>query len=289
MAILQWDKTGDRLYETGDRNVALFVYNPVATSPANNGYNTNYYNGVAWNGITALTETPSGAEATDLWADDIKYATLRSAEQFGGTIEAYTYPDEWMECDGSIVTKGVTLGQQKRKMFGLAYITTIGNDTDLNDHGEKLHLIYGATASPSQRSYATINDSPEAITFSWEYETNPVDTGNDMYKKVSTIVIDSTKTSPGLYEIFKQRVFGTQSVNAYLPMPNEVLAFFNADSVFTYTLVESAPDDWATTYYKYFTRDGESPNYIYTQVGVQAAAPTFESDTYYEQTLTPST
>lgn len=181
MAKLQWDQAGERLYQTGDKQMALFVFN--STTKTIDGETTNYYNGVAWNGITAVTESPSGAEPTDLWADDTKYATMRSAEQFGGTIEAYTYPDAWEQCDGSITTNGVTIGQQARKAFGLAYITTVGNDTELNDYGEKLHLVYNATANPSERSYATINDSPEAITFSWEFTTTPIDVGEG-YKRL---------------------------------------------------------------------------------------------------------
>lgn len=234
-AALKWDQTGERLYETGDRNVALYVYDK--TDPSNP-----YPLGVAWNGITAITESPSGAEATDLWADDTKYATMRSAEQFGGTIEAYTYPEEWEACDGSASpVDGVILGQQSRKAFGLAYITTVGNDTDLNDFGEKIHLIYGATASPSERSYATVNDSPEAITFSWEFETTPVEVGtiNDVeYKKTSCLIIDSTKLTGGKenakYKSFKQILFGkdpttsggNDGVQAKLPLPAAVIAHF---------------------------------------------------------------
>ncbi len=231
---LKWDQAGERLYQTGDKNMALYVFN--STTKTIGSHTTNYYAGVAWNGITAITESPSGAEPTDLWADDTKYATMRSAEQFGGTIEAYTYPDEWEACDGSITTNGVTVGQQARKAFALAYITTVGNDTELNDFGEKLHLVYNATANPSERSYATINDSPEAITFSWEFTTTPIDVG-DGYKKASLLTIDTTKldtAGKAKYEDFKKIVFGkddtTQGANdgneAYLPLPADVIAFF---------------------------------------------------------------
>lgn len=252
MAKLIWDEIGKRTFEMGDRNVALFPYADAERSVTigSKTYKTPYDVGVAWNGITAMTESPSGAEATDLWADDIKYATMRSAEQFGGTIEAYTYPDEWMDCDGSAeVTTGVILGQQRRKAFGLAYITTVGNDTLQNDYGEKIHLIYGATASPSERSYATINDSPDAITFSWEYETTPVDVGTIggvEYKKVSCITVDKVKvvnvgtngaedaTKLALWNSFKDLVFGKDNSTASstdgndptLPMPADVIAFF---------------------------------------------------------------
>lgn len=232
MAKLQWDQAGERLYQTGDKNMALYVFN--STTKTIGSHTTNYYAGVAWNGITAVTESPSGAEPTDLWADDTKYATMRSAEQFGGTIEAYTYPDEWEQCDGSVTTDGgVTIGQQGRRAFGLAYVTTIGNDTELNDHGEKLHLVYNATANPSERSYATINDSPEAITFSWEFTTTPIDvdaTGN--YKKTSLLTIDSTRVDAEKYAAFKDIVFGkdasggAEGNEAYLPLPADVIAFF---------------------------------------------------------------
>lgn len=235
---LEWDQAGERLYQTGDKNMVLYVFN--STAKAIEGNTTNYYNGVAWNGITAITESPSGAEPTDLWADDTKYATMRSAEQFGGTIEAYTYPDEWEQCDGSITTNGVTIGQQARKAFGLAYVTTVGNDTELNDYGEKLHLVYNATANPSERSYATINDSPEAITFSWEFTTTPIDVdGAGTYKKTSLLTIDTTKKNaqgqplvdPQKYEAFKKLVFGTKengevTVEPHLPLPADVIAFF---------------------------------------------------------------
>ena len=239
---LTWDGVGERIYETGDKNVALYVYQDTKTAPTGATYSTHYSKGVAWNGITAITESPSGAEATDLWADDTKYATLRSAEQFGGTIEAYTYPDEWEQCDGSITVAGVKLGQQKRKAFALAFITTVGNDTELNDYGEKLHLIYGATASPAERSYATINDSPEAITFSWEFTTTPIKIGtfdNVEYKDVSVLTIDyndhmdaAFKTK---YNAFKDMVFGKDEnataefagIQAHLPEPIDVLTYFS--------------------------------------------------------------
>lgn len=225
---LEWDKDTERLYETGDRNVVLYPYGTPATTGG-----TPYVEGFAWNGVTAITETPSGAEATDLWADDIKYATMRSAEQFGGTIEAYTYPDEFAQCDGSIDTSGVKIGQQARKAFGLAYITTLGNDAQLNDYGEKLHLVYGATCNPSDRSYSTINDSPEAITFSWEFTTTPTAVGTVdgvTYKPTSLITIDSTKVNASLYASFKKILFGdpsTPAVKPQLPLPAAVLAHFN--------------------------------------------------------------
>ena len=180
MSRLVWDKTGERLYETGVKNGVLYI-------PASGVYSK----GVAWNGLTAVTESPSGAEATALYADDIKYLSIISTEEFGATIEAYTYPDEFAECDGSAdIADGVTIGQQTRKTFGLCYKTTIGNDVDGNGYGYKLHIIYGALASPSEKAYATINDSPEAITFSWEITTAPVNVTGA--KPTASLVIDST-------------------------------------------------------------------------------------------------
>lgn len=185
MARLTWDQPTEHFYETGIKQGVLYPY-------ATNGYGE----GVAWNGLTAVTEQPSGAEETKLYADDDKYLSLRSAEEFGLTIEAYTYPDEFMECDGSAsAMSGMVIGQQSRKMFGLCYRTAIGNDVDGNDHAFKLHLVYGITVAPSERAYSTINDSPEAITFSWEGSCTPVDvniTGKD-FKKTCIITIDSRK------------------------------------------------------------------------------------------------
>lgn len=272
--ILEWDKISEKVYETGDKNVALYPYDKSNESKP-------YPMGYAWNGITAITESPSGAEATDLWADDIKYATMRSAEQFGGTIEAYTYPSQWEQCDGSAeIATGVSVGQQSRRAFGLAYITTVGNDTDLNDYGEKLHLIYGATASPSERSYATINDSPEAITFSWEFTTTPVNVGVG-YKPTSCITIDSTKVNKALYESFKAKVYGTANTDPYLPMPSEVISHFGANVQYTYTLVASKPDDWDTTYINYFTKSGNT----YMPVLASATPPTWAANTYYARSI----
>lgn len=207
---LSWDKSGERLYETGVKNGVLYVQNAGK-----------YPKGVAWNGLTAVTESPSGAEATPLYADDIKYVELTSEEEFGGTIEAYTYPDEFAECDGSAeLAQGVKIGQQKRKVFGLAYKTTIGNDEDGNDHGYKLHLVYGCKAAPSEKAYATINDSPEAITFSWEFTTTPVEVAN--HKPTAHIEIDSTKADPTCLTALEAKLFGTENDDPQLPLPDEV-------------------------------------------------------------------
>lgn len=201
--LLNWDETGERLYETGVKNGVLY--------PIDN--NNTYSKGVAWNGLTKVTEKPTGAEATDLYADDIKYLSLLSAEQLEATIEAYMYPDEWAQCDGSAaLTDGVMLGQQARKMFGLCYRTTIGNDTVGNDYGYKLHLIYGCKASPSERGYETINDSPAAISFSWEIKTTPVAVKG--FKPTSCITIDSTKVDATKLAKLEAILYGTAAVEA---------------------------------------------------------------------------
>ena len=219
MSKLVWDQTGERLYETGvDRGVLYLLDN-------SNKYST----GVAWNGLTAVTESPSGAEATDLYADNIKYLSMRSAETFGATIEAYTYPDEFGECDGSAeIATGVIIGEEARKTFGLCYRTVVGNDVNGNDHGYKLHLIYGATASPSEKGYATISDSPEAITFSWEVTTTPVNV--EGFKPTACLTIDSTKANAtdlaSLEEILYGKDAGAEgtpaAVEPRLPLPDEV-------------------------------------------------------------------
>lgn len=214
---LVWDQTNERLYETG---VKMGVVYPQATGGT-------YPMGVAWNGLTTVTESPSGAEATALYADDIKYLNLMSAEEFAATIEAYTYPDEFAECDGSAeLAKGVAIGQQKRKAFGLCYRTVLGNDVDGNDYGYKLHIIYGAMAAPSEKAYATINDSPEAITFSWELSTTPVSV--DGFKPTASITIDSTKADPTKLEALEKILYGSEEAEARLPLPNEIATLMAA-------------------------------------------------------------
>ena len=211
MSKLVWDQTGERLYETGVKKGVLYVQDSGGTYPK----------GVVWNGLTTVTESPSGAEATPLYADDIKYLNLMSTEELGGTIEAYTYPDEFAECDGSAsIATGVLIGQQPRKTFGMAYTTTLGNDVDSNAHGYKLHLIYGALASPSEKSYSTINDSPEAITFSWEFSTTPVNVAG--FKPTANIVIDSTKATPEKLTALEKILYGDTETEARLPLPDEV-------------------------------------------------------------------
>ena len=216
MAKLVWDKTGERLYETGVKNGVLY---PMVDGA--------YPKGVVWNGLTAVTESPSGAEATPLYADDIKYLNLMSAEEFGATIEAYTYPDEFAECDGSATLgTGVTIGQQPRKTFGMSYKTTMGNDVDNDKHGYKLHLIYGAMASPSEKAYSTINDSPEAITFSWELTTTPVNVTG--FKPTASLIIDSTKIEPAKLAAIEALLYGDESTEAKLPLPDEIAGILKA-------------------------------------------------------------
>lgn len=216
MAKLVWDETGKRLYETGASQGVLY--------PQSGG---TYPNGVAWNGLTAVTESPSGAEATPLYADNIKYLNLFSAEEFGATIEAYTYPDEFMACDGSAqIAKGAYIGQQNRKQFGMCYKTLLGNDVDANDYGYKLHIIYGAMASPSEKAYATVNDSPEAITFSWEVTTTPVNVTG--YEPTASIVIDSTKCDPTKLADLEEILYGSAEEEPRLPLPDEIVTVLGA-------------------------------------------------------------
>lgn len=211
MAKIVWDESGKRLYETGVKNGVLYIQDETGV----------YNKGVAWNGLTAVTESPSGAEATPLYADDIKYLELFSAEEFGATIEAYTYPEEFEACDGSAsLGKGVTIGQQDRKTFGLCYRTVLGNDVKSNEYGYKLHLIYGAKAAPSEKGYQTINDSPEAITFSWEVTTTPVNVAG--FKPTASVTIDSTKIDAAKLKTIEDMLYGTESVEAILPLPDEL-------------------------------------------------------------------
>lgn len=216
MAKLEWDKVGERFYETGTSKGVLYPQDNKGTYPK----------GVVWNGLISVSESPSGAEASDLYADDIKYATLRSAETFGCTIEAYTYPDEFASCDGSKeVTDGVFVGQQARNSFGFSYRTVIGNDTSTEeDDGYKIHMVYGATASPSEKAYSTINDSPEAITFSWEVTTTPVNVPGS--KPTATLIIDSRKADKDKLAALEEILYGSESKEARLPLPEEVINLF---------------------------------------------------------------
>lgn len=218
MSKLVWDQTGERLFETGVKQGVLY--------PQEGGA---YPKGYAWNGLTAVTESPSGAEATPLYADDIKYLNLLSNEEFGATIEAYTYPDEFGVCDGSAeIAPGVVIGQQKRKAFGLSYKTTLGNDVDSYDHGYKLHLVYGALATPTEKAYASINDSPEAITFSWEITTTPVAVKG--FKPTAIVTVDSTKVSAEKMAALEDILYGTDDVEARLPLPDEVAELLKTEA-----------------------------------------------------------
>ena len=219
MSKLVWDKTGERYYETGVKNGVLYVVD-------NTG---NYGKGVAWNGLTKVTESPSGAEATPLYADNIKYLNLMSAEEFGFTIEAYTYPDEFAACDGSSeIATGITIGQQSRKTFGFCYRTENGNDTLGTDYGYKIHIVYGATASPSSKDYQTINDSPEAISLSWEVKTTPVEVATEIDgnkpKPTATLIIDSTKVDKTKLKSIEDKLYGTEAEEPTLLLPDEIVA-----------------------------------------------------------------
>lgn len=226
---INWDETGKRLYETGVKNCVLYT----------KGSSGAYDNGVAWDGVTAITESPSGAEATALYADDIKYLNLMSNEEFGGTIEAYTYPEEFAECDGSAsLAEGVYVGQQTRKLFGLAYRTTLGNDVNGNDYGYKLHLVYNCLASPSEKAFESINDSPKAITFSWEFSTTPenVTVDGKSLKPTAHIEIDSTKVDSSKLATLLEKLYGkaktsneaSDGVAPTLPTPDEIATMFEA-------------------------------------------------------------
>lgn len=222
MVALMWDKTGERLYETGVDHGVLFQIDPAGE----------YVDGVAWNGLTAVTESPSGAEASPQYADNIKYLNLVSAEQFAATIEAFTYPTEFEQNDGSASpTPGVSIGQQRRKPFGFCYRTKIGNDIDGADHGYKLHLVYGCQAAPSEKPHSTVNDTPEAITFSWEISTTAVEVGTlagEQLKPTATITIDSTKVDPAKLALLEQQLYGTVSTDPSMPLPADVHAIMSS-------------------------------------------------------------
>ena len=216
---LVWDATGERMYETGVKKGVLYVQSASGTYPK----------GVAWNGLTAVTENPSGAEANAIYADDMKYLNLYSAEEFGATVEAYTYPDEFAECDGSAeLVPGVVIGQQKRKAFGLCYRTVLGNDVLNDEYGYKLHIIYGATASPSEKAYNTVSDSPEAITFSWAVTTTPVNVAG--MKPTASLVIDSTKVDKSKLAALETILYGNETTEPRLPLPDEIKTLMTTSS-----------------------------------------------------------
>lgn len=235
MPRLMWDKVGERRYETGVNKGVLYIPNEQGI----------YDDGVAWNGLTTVTESPSGAEATPIYADNIKYLNLISAEEFGATVEAYTYPDEFLQFDGvASPVSGLYVGQQARKSFGMSYQTRVGNDTSGSDLGYKIHLIYGAQAAPSEKAYATINDTPEAITFSWELTTTPVDVAGD-FKPTAQLVVDSTKADPAALANLETILYGSVSTFPRLPLPDEVMDIFggNPESTVVETEAPYVSDD----------------------------------------------
>lgn len=265
MSVLEWDKTGERYYENGVSKGVLYRINS----------NGEYKPGVAWNGLTSVNESPDGADPNELWADNMKYAVLYSAETFGFTIEAYTYPEEWAACDGSAEpVSGVYIGQQKRQGFGFCYRTEIGNDTPTDtDDGYKLHLIYGCMAQPSDRDYETINDSPDAVQFSWECTTTPVNVAG--YKPTSTIVIDSTKVDAATLATLEEALYGTSGTDPYLPTPNQILTLMNSNP---YTEVDTTEESITNPY----------SAGLYTKIGndyILTDDTTVDSDkTYYRRT-----
>lgn len=223
MAKLVWDASGDRLYETGIDRVVLYPFSKTS--------GTKYSAGVAWNGVSSINESPSGAEASAIYADNIKYLNLMSVEELGLSIEAYTYPDEFAECDGSAgIATGITIGQQTRRHFGLAYRTLLGNDEESTDYGYKLHLVYDCMASPSEKSYATVNDSPEAISFSWDITTTPVDIAED-YKPAAMITIDSTKVDAEKLGDLEELLYGAANADPTLPAPATVFSTLGVTGV----------------------------------------------------------
>jgi len=240
MALLTWDQTGERLYETGVDHGVLYLPNGVGV----------YDTGFAWNGLVSVTESPSGAESNPQYADNIKYLNLVSAEEFGATIEAFTYPDEFAECDGTVMPQpGVSVGQQNRKPFGLSYRTRLGNDLNGTDYGYRLHLIYNALAAPSEKAYTTINDSPEAITFSWELTTTPVEVGmvdSVMYKPTASLTIDSTKVNAAALTTLEEFLYGTAGTDPSLPAPADVLGLFSG-TITTVTPVAPTYDSGTDT------------------------------------------
>ena len=231
MSKIIWDETGKRLYETGVKQGVLY--------PQTGGA---YPKGVAWNGLTAVTESPSGADASPQYADNIKYLNLVSAEEFGATIEAFTYPDEFGVCDGSAeIQPGVIVGQQNRKLFGLSYRTTLGNDTEGTDHGYKLHMVYGALAAPSEKGYTTINDSPGAMALSWTVTTTPVSVSG--FKPTASLIIDSTKVDPAKLAALELILYGNTGVDARLPLPDEIAAIFAAAAPTALTVTADPADE----------------------------------------------
>lgn len=272
MAALQWDEQSKKTYQLGIHKVVLFV----ADSTSESGYAT----GVAWNGVSAVNESPSGAETTDIYANDAKYGSFRSAEQYGGTIEAYTSPEEFDACDGSAeIAPGVVVHQQNRKAFGLAFMNTIGNDTAGMDYAEVLHLVYNATASPSETNHETVNDSPDVSPLSWEFDTTPVNVPG--YKPSSHFEFRSDRMNTTDWQNLLDKVHGTTSTESTLPTPAEIISMFG--TTYTYTALTTEPTDWDSAYYsKYYTKYGTT----YSLIPRQDSAPEFVSGQYYKRDAT---
>lgn len=272
MARLIWDAIGERDYTVGIKEVVLFKSNSASA--------TGYDNGVAWNGVSKITDSPEGAEATDIWANDSKYASFRSAEQFKGTIEAYTSPEEFDECDGcATIGEGILMHQQNRKPFGLAYVETVGNDTDGMDHGKIMHLVYNATASPTSKDHETINDSPNVNPLSWEFDTTPVSVTG--YKPTSHLEFHSNRMSQAAWNQLVDLVQGSANGESTLPTIETIISTFGGQ--YTYVALTSEPSDWETAYYtKYYTKY----NSTYTLIPQQDSAPTFVSGQYYKREAT---
>lgn len=274
MAVLEWDATGNKKYTLGIHKVVLFVSDPSAA--------TGYAPGVAWDGVSAVNESPSGAETTDIYANDAKYGSFRSAEQFGFTIEAYTSPKEFDQCDGCAeIGPGVFIRQQNRKPFGLAYMNTIGNDTMGMDYSEELHLVYNATASPSDVNHETVNESPDVSPLSWECNTTSVNVPG--YKPTSHFIFKKEEMAQSDWESLLGMVHGTNNSDSVLPLPSTIVGSFGGH--FTYVLQESetAPSDWSTKYYTdYYTKYDDT----YTLIPRQDTAPTYVPDQYYKRVAT---
>lgn len=266
---LTWDDTGNKKYTLGIHNVVLFVADPSAAS--------GYAAGVAWDGVSAVNESPSGAEANDIYANDAKYATFRSAEQFGFTIEAYTSPEEFDQCDGAAtIGPGVKVHQQNRKPFGIAYCNTIGNDTQGMDFSEELHLVYNATASPSDKNNETVNESPDVSPLSWECSTTSVNVPG--FKPSSHLTFFKHLMDPADWEALLNLVWGSTSNDATLPTPATVISMFG--TTYSYTALTTEPADWETKYYqKYYTKYDDK----YTLIPRQDSAPTFVANQYYKR------
>lgn len=265
MSKIVWDKAGEHYYETGvDRGVLYPTLNGV------------YQNGVAWNGLTSVSESPSGAESTAQYADNIKYLNLISAEEFGATVEAFTYPEEFEVCDGSAEpVPGVTIGQQARRPFGLSYRTLMGNDLSGTEYGYKIHLIYGCTAAPSERAYATVNDSPEAITFSWSITTTPVEVPG--FKPTASLIIDSTKVAKDVLAKLENMLYGTDTEEPHLPMPSEVFDLIGSSRNISVTL---SPAGGSGTLF------GETVSNLQSNVVVNADTKTISGDLAYVENYT---